>query len=309
MEREKDKSSNKTIKIIGSVLLGAGILVVVTLLFAFTDIKTVGFSENQAKPYSSFLEEDLLKDYPDCPEKVDRGYLPRKMFCQLPDLPSNYKSFKVLYDKGTINDLEIIPEDVWSQPEFSSAWTGQILGLLQNPQPSRIGAAYYPQVDNTDSGIKISQGRQGRVNFMIRNTPLSIFFLGVKLVPSFPKTQILEYESIKIETTQDPEIASKCFDVKITPNEFALAPSFPVFIYGEEGESYMQMVRVEIEVSDDCPKGDYIIAVNPVTPSNEFSDEYMLKQFRGQEILTKYAKVGGYVGIDRPFFRAFVTVE
>ena len=309
MVKKKDKQSHKTLKIIGSISIGATILIVMTLLFAFTDIRTQTEATFRDKPYNDFLENTLLKDFPDCSEKTDRGYLPRKMFCQLPDKPTDYREWEVLYEHGKINDLETIPKEVWIQPEFSTAWNGQILQLLQNPLENRFGASYNPQIDNADSGITLSKGSTGRVNFIIRNTPLSIFFLGVKLKEVYPTHESLLFEDININTIQDPKIAKECFDITISPNEFALAPSFPVFVNGEEDEYYTRMISVEIKVSEDCPSGDYIVAVNPTAPSGEFSDEYMLKEFRGKKILTKYSKVGGYIGIGRPFFRTFVTVK
>ncbi len=308
MERE-DKNSNKTIKILGSIIVGALIIVGAVGIFTFTDIRSIGEASNGDKPYSSFLEENLLGDYPDCPEKADRGYLPRKMYCQLPDKNQDFDEYMVLFEYGKINDLQKIPKDVWIQPEFSTTWNGQVLGLLQNPSENRIGGgAKLPRTDNADAGITLTKGETGRLNFIIRNSPLSIFFLGMQLQDTYPAHQTLHHEDINIETTQDPKQARECFDVEITPNQFALAPSFPVIIYTEEYE-YAKMIDVVITVKDDCPAGEYILGVNPYTPSEEFSDNYLEKEFNGKKILTKYSEVGGYLTLDRPFFRAFITVE
>ena len=309
--KEKETKSRKTLKLIGSIGIGTFIIVVVTLLFAFTDIKSIGNAEE--KPYSDYLENKLLKDYQDCPEKTDREYLPRKMFCQLPDIPSNFREFEVLYEYGKIEDLELIPEAIWAQPEFSTVWSSQTVKKLQHPPENRFGAAYYPQIDNADAGIKIKQGDTAKHEFLVRNTPLSIFWLGMKLVPTYPEHQILDYEEIYINTLQDPEVAEECFDVEITPNLFTLAPSFPVMVYDHESEEYYKrLITIKIHVSEDCPVGNYIVGVNPTSPGKEYSDNYMFRTSEhrgGRQILTKYTSVGGYIGITRPYFRAFIEVE
>jgi len=308
MEREENKNSHKTIKILGSILLGAIIIVSAVAIFAFTDIKTITFATND-KPYSSYLEEELLGSYPDCPDKADREYLPKKMFCQLPDKNKDFEEYMVLYEHGKIKDLESIPLNVWVQPEFSSTWNGQVLKLLQYPEPNRIGGgAKLPRTDNADAGITLSPGDTGRVNFIIRNSPLSIFFLGMQLEENYPAYQSLHYEDINIETTQDPDQARECFDVAITPNEFALAPSFPQIVYTEDYH-YAEMIKVKIKVNEDCPSGKYVLGVDPKAPSSEFSDNYFGKEYNGKKILTKYSEVGGYLALDRPFFRTFITVE
>jgi hypothetical protein len=308
MTYREERNSHKTIKIVGSIITGALIIVGFVALFAYMDIRAVGEATDE-KPYSDFLENTLLENFPDCPGKYDREYLPRKMFCQLPDKSKDFNEYMILYSYGRIEDLERIPKDVWIQPEFSTSWTGEILKILQHPPEDRIGGGgQLPQIDNADAGIILSRGDTGRLNFIVRNSPLSIFFLGMTLRETYPAYQTLEFEDINIQTTQNPDTARQCFNVNITPDEFALAPSFPVIVYDEEYQ-YSKMIRVLITVNDDCPPGEYVLGINPAPPSKEFSNDYYEKEFRGKKILTKYSSVGGFIGIDRPFFRAFINVK
>ena len=310
-----------------SLVLAMGVLTIFVVgIISIAFLNQTLASKN--KPYSDFLDKELLKDYPNCDFELSHPStwfhhragvegLPTKMFCQLPPRPKDYDRWKVLYQHGKINNLRDVPTDVWSQPDISPNWNGQILKLLQNPDPNRFGAGYAPQIDYADVGTTVKPGEETQVNFIVRNVATTIFWIGMKMEPVYPKMGSIDYQDIHIKTIQDPEVAKKCFDIEITPQEFALAPSFPVFVWDDQNQAYYaRMINVKIKANPDCPKGHYVLGINPTAPSKKFSDEYMLKTYKGSRILNKYSPIGGtksnvgaFIGIDRPFFRCFITVE
>jgi len=310
-----------------SLVLAFGILTIFIIsILSIAFIKETVANKN--KPYSDFLDKELLKDYPNCDFKLSDPStwfnhrtgvegLPTKMFCQLPEKPKDFERWKIIYQHGKVSDLSNIPTNVWAQPDVSPNWNGQILRLLQNPDPNRIGAGYAPQIDYADVGTTVSPGDETEVNFIVRNIATTIFWIGIKLEPVYPKMGSIDYQDIHIKTIQDPKTAEECFDINITPQEFALAPSFPVFVWDDKNQAYYaRMINVKIKAKPDCPKGHYVLGINPTTPSQEFSEEYMLKEYKGSRLLNKYSPIGGsksnvgaFIGIDRPFFRCFITVE
>ena len=124
-------------------------------------------------------------------------------------------------------------------------------------------------------------------------------YQGVKLVSTFPTSGAIEDFQLFPDGTksvnQTPSDVQKYFKVEFEPDQFALEPSFPAF-----KEGWAKLVRVRITVNESTPKGKYLIGMDIVPPSKEFSDD-MLWKYK-----TEY-RVGG-VGIGRPFFRVFLQV-
>ena len=124
-------------------------------------------------------------------------------------------------------------------------------------------------------------------------------YQGVKLAPAFPASGAIEnFELFSDGTktvTQTPSEVEKYFKVEFEPEQFALAPSFPVF-----KSDWAKLIRMRITVNESTPKGKYIVGMDIVPPSKEFNEE-MLWKYK-----TEY-RVGG-MGVGRPFFRVFVQV-
>jgi hypothetical protein len=124
-------------------------------------------------------------------------------------------------------------------------------------------------------------------------------YQGVKLAPAFPASGAIEdfqlfSDGTKV-VTQTPNEAQKYFKVEFEPEQFVLEPSFPVF-----KNDWAKLIRMRITVNESTPKGKYIVGMDIVPPSKEFSEDMIWKY------KTEYRV--GTVGIGRPFFRVFVQV-
>ena len=58
--------------------------------------------------------------------------LPKEMFSSLPEFPRNFYGIKVLYDSGTLTDLDNITENYWKQPCWLPNWN-HYLDSIKNP--------------------------------------------------------------------------------------------------------------------------------------------------------------------------------
>ncbi|RLG24315.1 hypothetical protein DRN85_07850 [Methanosarcinales archaeon] len=77
------------------------------------------------------------------------------------------------------------------------------------------------------------------------------------------------YQGIRL--VADP---SEYFDVKITPDEFLLPPTYPVFDKG-----WVKKININVSIKNTPPPGKYIINVNTVSPSVESSKRWFKEVF------------------------------
>lgn len=252
--------------------------------------------------WSSYLD-GLLEQYPDCPEGSlglrdttpdNYDYLPRKMFCQLPPMSEVFMRFKVLYDTGKIADINEWGPDIWAQPEMLPSYGGQMVPVLQNPDPSRYGISI-PAVTPADAGADVYPDTQFTLYTTVRTGALGNFYLGLRPVAIYP--------AVFKSKSQDPASISKYFDVSFTPEQFTLAPSWPVYIYNESsGEKYVYLVGMTIHAKPETPSGTYYIGMNFAPPSTEYNQRELHKYLN----LYTSSIMGG---ITRPWYVVEVVVK
>jgi len=110
---------------------------IITAMFIVLCLSNV--AQAWSKPYPLWYEQMINLSVPDC-NVADRGYLPKRVFCELPNKPENFDRVTTLYSLGEISGLENINESYWIQPEFvegtASLWTRTELSQLQTPPTS-----------------------------------------------------------------------------------------------------------------------------------------------------------------------------
>ena len=78
---------------------------------------------------------------------------------------------------------------------------------------------------------------------------------------------------------------SEYFEVEITPNEFTLSPTFPVF---EDG--WVKKIQVKIIAKKDMEAGNYVLGFNVAPPSNEYGRNKNIEVLKIQVDKEKYKK-------------------
>jgi hypothetical protein len=297
MENERDKLKGKPNYIVMlAALVTITFLVVVTVL-----VLNNRNSQEKAHPWNDYLDE-LLKSYPDCkgkdmglrtanPEKY--GYLPRKMFCQLPPLNQRFENFMSIFKTGKVADIQSYDESFWAQPEMMTSFDSQVLAVLQNPDSRRFGVTL-PAVVPADAEAEVYPGSNFVMYTTVRSSPLGLFYLGLKPVVTFPD----KYES----NEQQVKNASEYVHVSFTPEQYTLAPSWPVYIYNKTGgESYVKLVGMNVSVAENAPLGTYIIGMEFGQPDREYSLSEL------HEHLNMYTS-SMFGGISRPWYVLILRV-
>jgi len=195
-----------------------------------------------------------------------KGLSPLDYMKNIPPKPADFPLIMREMESGYI-DLSDLNESYWLQPDFYPNWD-RAKRFYDQHDYSRWGVyghgAYpaNPEVvfNTTKQGSWISFDVLYRTGFGIET------WQGVKLVP------------------EDNEY----FNVKITPNQFLLEPTFPVFMRG-----WVKKITINVTIKKEPPKGDYTININIMPPDKEQAKKWFWKVLRRestpeeQEMITR----------------------
>jgi len=231
------------------------------------------------KPYNEEYAKQM-NTWPDCPEKKDRGYLPRQVFCELPDFPDDFERVRNEYKLGRLQLYEIKP-DYWKQPEWLPTFMNIMLPLLQNPDFNRFGVTPAPGSSPNEFVREGDFTKESvRFDFLSMSPINTIMYSGVKIVPLWLEEGTMELNKFSDGTNhieQDPEMINKYFDIEITPDLFLLEPTTPRFLY-----HWNEKIKVVITAKPNLPKGKYMLAITYTTPEyglpNYCSKKYLINE-------------------------------
>jgi hypothetical protein len=251
-------------------------------------------------PYSEELQKRIVAEQSaEKPGEERPDYLPKEMFARLPEFPKDFYQVRSLVRIGRITDFGNLEDKYWMQPEFFPYFEEIGLPLLQNPPKDRWGAygiAVYPG----DSVASIAPGESLDFYFFIKSNYIVETYQGVNLVPMFPEKASIEtgyeFPDGTKDVKQDPAKAEKYLKVTVEPNPFILEPNFPIYNYNGT-----RKVRFTVTASSDTPPGKYVIGLDTGNVPDEYEQRWL------KEYLNMYTS-GGMTKIDRPYYRAFISV-
>lgn len=173
--------------------------------------------------------------------------------------PATFELVKRNFYDSQIDDFSRIETDIWKRPEFYPTW-------------ERTGVADYNDHDSsrwTVYGYGFFPGVQSwTANMQEGDTLVYYCFL---------------HSSWGVETWQGMKLVSihneTLFDVAITPNEFYLEPTYPVFY-----EDWTRMIKFTVTAKVDIPEGMYSLTVDILEPSESKTEEW------SWEILDKFSE-------------------
>lgn len=168
-------------------------------------------------------------------------------FEAIPTMPDDFDAYTRDIWVGAYIELCDVGENYWKQPEFyGDAWKNAEGIFYDNPDYSRwgvYGQGNMPrEISYTFENLK--KGDEFELCSFFHNGFGVWTYQGFKLVP----------------------IENEYFDIEITPNEFVVNPTFPVF---EDG--WTKRIKIKITAKEDVPIGGYVLGFNSEVPSADFA--------------------------------------
>jgi hypothetical protein len=214
--------------------------------------------------------------------------LDKEFFSKLPAKPNDFLTIQKLRESGIIEDNpERIDEKYWKQVDWmanGNLYIDAASNCNPNYTPLWCAGIYDAQmvfrIENIGS-LENNTIYDGR--FWIRNIPCSRADFGIRLVPDYPMTKKLigniEFNANERIVTQDILTAMKYIKMKVMKvcddskncvdgDTFLLGSTHPTLSY-----DYVKEVWFEIEIDRNIPKGWYVVSLNAVSPSKQFTSD------------------------------------
>lgn len=223
------------------------------------------------------------------------------IFGNLPPFPDDFYSLVTLVYEGKVTDFSRIGKEYWLQPEFYTSWYGLYEKYyLNNSKESWCPEGYgcFPLLKeaNAEKGTTIVADTYFRTGVGVES------YQGMVIRPTIPNTA----KNVLGETVfeQNPKEVSKYFNIKIKNPDNEIFNSFkdnlfshnveeddwfvvlkPTYSeitdkYGNyiryEGfpDDWVRLLNYEIEISPDCPSGNYVFSIDIIEPSFSINQEF-----------------------------------
>lgn len=234
-----------------------------------------------------------------------KGCIPDVVFVNLPNMPHDFKEIDLLVSfsqlPSMLNFSVQYPDSAYYlQPEFFPTWEESGINtytpLKDGYKPAYIGIEGYGAYPGDLIIRGAVPGDTLRTTSFWHSSWGVATYQGTKVDRVFPANG--ETDGGAMVVNQDPELVAKYINVTVTPEVILMEPSFPFFQKG-----WVQPVRMEMQLSSDIPKGNYLVGLIP---------SELPRAIRGiwnREHRLQFVEVGGFLGVSRPTFQAFIVVE
>ncbi|MBN1385664.1 hypothetical protein JW968_01660 [Candidatus Woesearchaeota archaeon] len=251
-------------------------------------------------PYSDVLAQRIAAAENGTSKSERPNYLPEAMFKNLPGFPEDFYQMRILVISGKLQDLSTIGEEYWQQPEWFPHFEDIGVPMLQSPPKDRFGAQGF-SVYPADSVTVLKPGGVSEAIFWIKSGYLVETYQGMNLNVVYPASGSIttgyELPGGAKSVQQDPDEATKYFEVDIGPEEFILEPNFP--IYRIDGT---KKITLKITATEFAEPGNYVIGIDSSEVDDEKEKEWVL------EYKNLYTS-GGMTKLGRPMYQAFIQVK
>jgi len=302
---------------------GIILLCIAIIGFAYNPGSQVSES-SEFHDFDSVIEEKIYKQEQAMLAVSERSdKLPSVMYKYIDDLPSDFYMKRYKFQYPVIQeDMDVcgLDKKYYNQPEWFISFEDTGIETILNAKSNRIGISGYPQIYPADQIIQTMSGKKVKTCTLLRTSYLTEFYIGVQ--PTIKYMNHIEIkpdhygiEGLNIEKI-DTEIAQKYLTVKVTPNEFYLRPSYPLFggseyntgltckLFDCDENTWTKKLQIEVDIDKNTPKGYYAIGLDFGKPSTEQSVEWY-KQFN-----LAYKTTGGIIGLnlERPPYQLLIKV-
>ncbi len=210
------------------------------------------------------------------------------VFRELPPYPTDFNEVHLLYERGRLleNFSDTYPDEAYyKQPEWRPREIDmeRCMKNYYTSQPQYIGVMGYGAYPGHTIVSPVRPGETLRFVTTIRADCGIVKFQGMMLQPVFNERVELRMRGVVVkEADQNPRIAERYLDVKVSPEILLLEPTYPWFHY-----NYSQRVIVEVEVDEDIPPGNYAVEIVAVDPPYSYIQQWTRKYRLG------YINAGG----------------
>ena len=254
-------------------------------------------------------------------------------FSELPSFPEDFFTIAMLIYDGKITDYSRLGEQYWKQPEFYPAWF-DVYHRYPDFDYSRFtphGYGCYPtikEIETTGKGETITVNTYFRTGFDVNR------YQGLVIKPVIPEkaysltgtvlfeqpSNADEYLSCSIKNEDDSlynsfkdslpytNVDDEDWMIVLEPTHTILKDKYGVKT-GETGfkEDWVRLLQIEIEIDENIPSGDYVVAIKIDPPCFSINQEYYYSldhEYYG----TMYFPGGGVLKTGRPHFQVILRI-
>lgn len=223
------------------------------------------------------------------------------IFGKLPEFKEDFFSIVELIYEGKITDYARVSENYWKQPEFYTSWAQLYNKTYINNDPNswapegygcfpliKEGTATRGDTVEVNTYFKTSFGVEAYQGLIVRPyfPTEALNILGRPLFEQNPE-EVSKYLSISI-LNPDDELYENFKDsisyTNVEPNDWfvVLDPTYQD-IYDEYGnwikfegfpKDWVKLLRLEVDIAENTPPGDYVVGIEIETPCFEINQEY-----------------------------------
>lgn len=270
-----------------------GILVAVGL---FTGAGIISIMSHPGTAETECIIQNVKK-YFDCEYQ-------NRMFSLLNDkypMPENFEARKnLLVNRFLQFEPEKWPKQYWIWPQWYAEFDSHFVPSLEKyVEWSKTHKGWVPVwcvgVYPADYYVKVinltKAGHEFDVWTWVRSPSGMYKNQGIGLHTIYPEREEFEERGFDLGENvyvQNPAETERYISIQMSPDEFMLGPSWPVFCIRNETyklgnrditcqEDYVRMIKTHVKISGDTPPGRYVVGWNAYNPSMQFSDENYYK--------------------------------
>jgi len=251
----------------------------------------------QKSNYLPSIKNNITGDYRPKYDIRDEEY--EWIFGELPPFPSDFFQVLELVEDGKITDYARISPSYWKQPEFYVGWFSS-LDLYNDNNPNtwiHSGYGCYPLIKQ----VSANAGNDIVVNTYFKSSYAVEAYQGLIVSPYLPESAL---SMTGVSLYDNPEDVEKYISVEITNENNQLYESFKndiektnvnssdwftvleptynphlnykgeITSYSGFPESWVRLLNLSVSISDDCPPGDYVVAIETLTPCFDINQEF-----------------------------------
>jgi len=254
-------------------------------------------------------------------------------FKDLPAFPKDFFDIANLVYEGKITDYNRLSEKYWKQPEFYPTWFNSVYKYTRHDEKRWRPEGYgcYPNIKEVTTDVRddtITVSTYFRTAFDTNS------YQGLIIHPYLPSSAISMLGNTIFE---QPDDAEKYISISINNPDDSIYDSFknnlpytnvepcdwftilkPTHLIirdeynnkiGESGfpSDWVRLLNLDITIAEDTPKGDYVVAIDILTPCFSINQEYYYStnhEYYGN----LYYPAGNYFQRNTPHFQAIIRV-
>lgn len=256
------------------------------------------------------------------------------IFGNLPSFPQDFFSIVKLIYEGKLADYDRIDETIWKQPEFYVGWfTSYSTAYPRNPENTWAveGWSFFPMIKevsvkkgniiNTTCYLRSGYGVEAYQGMIVRpylpDSAKNIYgnpiFNQSDLVSSYFKPRITNpddsiYLSFKDDLTYT-NVNPSDWMIVFKPTYSIIKDKYGNFLqYSGFPEDWVRLVYLEVEIADNTPSGDYVVAFDVDAPCFEINQEYYYAK-NHEYYGSYYHPVSQIAKSNKPVYQLIIRVE